>query len=268
MEEFDAVLGRWSFVAQVLGADRPFLGPLFTWAAAAPKFGVLVLPPLVAMAIAWLKRALQRRRAVGSREVRSSEGIIFKTDACADRLTGSLGIGGWRCAGGVSMKEARWFSMTLTKADLPWAFSKEEDPQRVIAALEVLGSVLTVKYFTSDPRCDGGRSSRRPTSARYRISGLTDNKGNEQMTSKMLTTPYPSCAILMELAAQLEGRNLALDLVWSERSSSEEADALSNGDASLFAPGNRVSIDVKEEAWLVMDEMLQEGRSSRHTRNL
>lgn len=111
MEEFGSVLGRWSCVAQILENDRPFWGPLFAWSAAAPRRGVLALPLMVGLALKWLAHTLRRRSTIDSREMPDLVGAIFMTDAEASREAMSLGIGGWRCAGGVATKDAKWFSL-------------------------------------------------------------------------------------------------------------------------------------------------------------
>ena len=74
------------------------------------------------------------------------------------------------------------------------------------------------------------------TDAAFTLSGSTDNKGNSHAIAKMMTTKFPLCAILMELAAQLQDKELNLQLHWVPRDQNTEADELSNFNAARFDP--------------------------------
>ena len=72
--------------------------------------------------------------------------------------------------------------------------------------------------------------------ATFTLSGSADNKGNSHAITKMMTTKFPLCAILMELAAQMQDKELNLQLHWVPRDQNTEADELSNFNASRFDP--------------------------------
>ena len=67
-----------------------------------------------------------------------------------------------------------------------------------------------------------------------------------------MSTKYPLCLILMELASQLESLKVSLDLCWKRRDENVEADALTNHDFSLFTLSNRVQINLKDLKWKVL----------------
>ncbi len=48
-----------------------------------------------------------------------------------------------------------------------------------------------------------------------------------------------------------------LNLGWTLRDQNEEADALTNGDYSMFKPTNRVKVVIEEVSWLTLPRMMQ-----------
>ena len=50
---------------------------------------------------------------------------------------------------------------------------------------------------------------------------------------------------------------MGLNLGWMPRDQNEEADALTNGDYSLFNPTNRVGATIEEVPWLILPRMMQ-----------
>ncbi len=77
---------------------------------------------------------------------------------------------------------------------------------------------------------------------------------------KLMTSKYPLCCVLMELAAQLEARGARMLLEWVPRGRNEPADALSNGDYRLFDPELRVEVDLEEVEFKVLPAMLATGK--------
>lgn len=49
---------------------------------------------------------------------------------------------------------------------------------------------------------------------RYQLSAGTDNVGNRHVLSRLLTTKFPLCVILMRLAWELHEKGLDLRLDW------------------------------------------------------
>ena len=82
------------------------------------------------------------------------------------------------------------------------------------------------------------------------IAVATDNQSNKALQRKGTTSKFPLCLIAMELAAQLLGRGLTLDLRWRRRDRNAEADALTNEDFAGFDLSRRV------EASGVLDGMI------------
>ena len=60
--------------------------------------------------------------------------------------------------------------------------------------------------------------------------GLNDNNGNRLAVAEMLTTKWPFLAFLAEVAAQLEDKDILLDLSLVPCELNAEADAMTNGE--------------------------------------
>ena len=122
------------------------------------------------------------------------------------------------------------------------------EPFRAIAALEFFATLLCIVVFGD--RLQGQRGV-------VGLSGLTENLGNTFVLAKMMSSKFPLVVILTEVAAQLRARGLELGLHWAPREQNEEADALTNGDFSLFDPHHRVEVNQSAVEWEVLPGMLK-----------
>ena len=162
-------------------------------------------------------------------EPEGNQDHVFRSDAKAEGET--VVIGGWCCSDSRDRGKCRWFSVRLTREDTPWVFESGE-AYRAIAALELLGTLASLVAFPQ------GRGSARA----FHISAGTDNLGNRHLVSRLLTTKFPLCVVLMQLAWILHTQDLELRLDWLPRLQNREADALTNGDFSGFDPNLRVDL--------------------------
>ena len=247
LADFAAVLGRLGFTLGPLEYVRPFVAPLYAWSAAVGHRGIVPIPWSVAFLLTILARRFRSKDRVASVYPRASSlGTAFRADAKAQGA--SVCVGGWECLRGRRPSEARWFSVELTKTTAPWAFSRGE-PFRTIASLELFATLLCVVAFGDQwPRGAGGS---------IMLQGITDNQGNQAVMSRLMTSKFPLVVILVELAAQLEDRNIDLALDWVPRDQNEPADALSNGDFAMFDEKRRVHIDLSQTKWLLLPEVLK-----------
>ena len=243
-------LGRLGFAAGVLEWHRPFLAPLYAWTAAAPAGAYLPLPPLVALVLRHLRDRLRSgARTVPCRMPTSEPDLVFKADAKAE---GKLVVlGGWECRGRTPTSHARWFSLEVTEEQAPWFFPKGE-PYRAIAALELLATVVCTVLFKRPEHA--GRHD-----VMHLIRGATDNQGNRYVVAKLMSNRYPLSVVAMELASQLESSMQWLDLVWTPREDNHEADDLTNGDFSAFAPERRIHTAFEDLPFLVLGHLLEAG---------
>ena len=139
------------FAVLALDHDKPLLGPLYAWSASIQKRGAK--PALIPWAIRlWLEWIARKYRAGGRLQqvelLTGDIGELFRTDAKAEG--GRATVGGWETRHGLDTAKARWFFLEIVEADFPWAFSKDGNPQRFIAALELLGSLLAIHLFSDE----------------------------------------------------------------------------------------------------------------------
>ena len=124
---------------------------------------------LIKLTVEHLKnRLVDGARVVKCLPVSESRGEVFRTDASA---TDEEAVpGGWESINGKLPTEARWFSIKITKEKFP-DLLKGGDPKRVVAAMELLATLVAMDLF-APPRAD--REFRGSTVA----TGVTDNRGN------------------------------------------------------------------------------------------
>jgi hypothetical protein len=227
------------------------LGPLYAWVSALPPGLGTRLPDGLVLILIWLKREVEDRALVPLRPKLILLPELFRADAKAEGL--KVVLGGWEVHPGSEVKPcplSRWYSLTLTKDTAPWAFSKNDEPFRTIAALELLASTLCLIAF-------GDRIPLRSGEIQV-VVGSTDNQGNEGLVRREATTKYPLSLIHMEMASQLKARGAELDLRWIEREKNVPADMLTNDDFSLFREEMRVMINLSKVKFMVMPWLAKE----------
>ena len=233
--EFKAGVGRLGFLAGAVSGVRPFLAPLYAVASRVGGTSYVEMHLAVRLAISFFNFWIQQEPMRELRRAPVTSGEIFRVDAAADQ--DGISIGGWEVYGGVSPKEARWFSLKITRKNFPWLYAKGE-PFRTIAASELLAVTVAVIVFRKGAKWAGSEG-------RLSITGFTDNSSNAFLVDKFLSTKFPSSLVLMELAFQLYGMGASLQLHWIPREQNEDADDLSKGRLDNFDPKKRIEVDVE-----------------------
>ncbi len=250
VKEFRSELGRLSFTAGALEYDRAFLAPFYAFLSICKDCRTRYLPRYVATAAEYLALRLESRRAYPSAVRRRSRSTAPRVDARADHET--IGIGGWEPfineSGAVVKEKSRWFAFSLTRANASWAYSRNGQPFRTIAALEAFGVLAALLAFFRDAPLD--------EDSQLHLPMVTDNQGNESALSRLASNRFPLSVVVMEIAAQLEARRARLRMTWSPRDANSEADQLSNGDTTGFDPSLRVPIQPERIQWLVLDKLM------------
>ena len=246
-----AVLGRLSFAMGPLAHLRAFMAPIYAWSAAVGRKGRMRLP----WSIAFLFKVIYDSLGGAGRYIEIEDqvqdlGEAFRSDAKAEGDV--VVVGGWECLGGRRPGEARWYSEKLDRKSAPWAFSKGE-PFRTIAALELYGTLISIMAFSGEwPRSSSGRIT---------ISASTDNAGNAQVLSRLMSSKFPLVVVLAELSAQIKARGLRLSLSWVPREENEEADELTNQETGRFNHEKRVKMDVGSLRWLCLGDYMSAAAS-------
>ena len=252
--EMRSGLGRLSYAAQALIYERAFLGMLYLWTTAICNASakVVTIPWAVRLILAWISRRMKLLDPAMGGRLQPAPSFSnlgrewFRTDAKAE--DGRAFIGGWEILGDKKVGEARWYALEIKREEAPWVFEKQRDPQRIIAALELLATMVAMVLFDPEARM-GGRTNCVMTSS-------TDNKGNTYIVSKLASTKWPITTLLIELSEQLRIRSALMELTWRNRNDNVEADALTNQDYTGFDERLRISCDFKNIKWLVLPEIM------------
>ena len=166
-------------------------------------------------------------------------------------------LGGYQTRDGlgreIKPEHAKWFKVDLDRKNAAWAFAKGE-PFKAIASLELLSTMLGVILlldFAEDPELRNGCA--------ISVGGLTDNRGNKFAVAKLLTTKWPLSAFVAELVAQLEARDILLDVSWVPRELNAEADAITNGEVNWLAASLQMKADIEKLPFILLKDLLSAG---------
>ncbi len=245
-------LGRLSFVVGALEWERPFLAPIYAFVARQPRHGLRRLPLFVRILLQYPAARISLRRMYPSAVDRKKGLEPFRIDASAEG--DRIGVGGWlpvrNGEGVLDPSLSPWFSFTLNRENAPWAYTRGL-PYRSIAALEAVGVLVALIAF--EPLLERG------SDLLYCVPGVTDNKGNQYTISRLQTSRYPLCAVLMEIAARSEALRIRLAIDWVPRDMNSEADSLAGGHHNSFSPHHRRVVQWDRIRWLVLDWALDLG---------
>ena len=243
--EFAAGLGRLGFAALALPGERPFLGPLYAWSSAVSgNQGEMTLPFI----LKWLRKKFASGAGMQVVEPKAPKlnGLRIWTDAKA--TDEGAWVGGWLEEAN-DMKACSWFSMEVTEEIAPWLRCRGS-PKRVIAALELLGTLIAVKLWAEE---DSG--------TQVMVEAFTDNQGNNFALKKGMSTKFPLTVLIMELSELMHQRQLQVDLTWVRRDDNQGADDLTNLEFSKFDLSRRREITERDLEWIVMDDLLKESEA-------
>ena len=167
--EFAAGLGRLGFSALALPWEKPLLGPLYAWSSAIQSNkGEMTIPWAVLFILSWIAQRLEtggRMEVVRQPQSSASRIVRIWTDAKATEQ--AAWIGGWLEESSNS-RDCRWFSLKVTEISAPCLYYRQKNPKRVIAALELLATLVALKLWLVEAGA----------SAEVCAEAFTDNKGN------------------------------------------------------------------------------------------
>eukprot|EP00435_Cladocopium_sp_Y103_P008858 s800_g2.t1 len=201
--DFKEFVGRLSFVAQLLVWLKPHLAPLFAWSAVSSAGLVGRLPDTVILTLKYILAEMGAESfMVSAKRPCYVEVEQFRTDAkCTDEV---VVLGGWE------LSSRRWFSLRLTREDVPYLFKPDGGgSQWASTSAELLASLAALTAFGW---LDVG-TSRKTVPLSLRAG--TDNLVNDLLSSKR--TRWPLLLVNMQLSSSLSRARLSLDLRWRPR---------------------------------------------------
>ena len=253
---FEEGLGRVMYVAGALEYERPFLAPLYKFMSLHPRGSVRKVPAYVSFFLAHLSRQIEENRHYSCATEQRSSAVSPRVDAQASESR--TGLGGWLPVldenGTPDPWRSPWFSIEVTEEEWPWVYEKGGRPALIISTLEALAVLISLRLFF------GGTASQHRSKIMVAPT-WTDNRGNGSALNKLMTTKFPASAVLMELATYTKKMGMKVLVEWTPRAGNREADALANGDSSLFDPRRRVQLE-SDVQWEVLDQALRRGREA------
>ena len=224
---------------------KPFLSPLYSWSAALDRSTVATAPKLVRLVLHFIGRQLERHdfRYTCSR-LKKLQDERFRTDAkCEVNLV---------VLGGHEMSTGRWFSLGVTRGDMPCLF--KSDGQSPAELLATMVGFKAFGYLGKEAGYD---------LVPVVLRAGTDNRANEALMLKASTTKWPLALVNMQMAEHLLRNNLLLGLRWRPRDENTLADELTNKAFGNFDVDKRVLISLEETGveliqllWNCRDEFL------------
>ena len=247
--EFAAGLGRLSFAALALPWEKPMLGPLYAWSSAIQgNHGLLAIPWAVLIILKWIRDKLvkgKRMEVVRPPMRCPGKKVRFWTDAKA--TDEKAWIGGW-LEENENLKECRWFSQEVTPELAPWIGARGGNPKRMIAALEFLATIVALKLWLKEEL----------TEVTILAEAFTDNRGNDFILKKGLSTKFPITLMVMEVSEMLQESLAVARLTWVRRDENQAADDLTNENFEKFSMEKRMELPGGKVNWIVLDDLMQE----------
>ncbi|CAE7173456.1 unnamed protein product [Symbiodinium pilosum] len=195
------------------------------WLVRVSQKGIEKVPRAIALIFKFLAEALSGTgRLVAAGKPHVSERELFRADAKAEG--NDIWIAGWALDSD-DTKQCRWFAEKLDHINAPWVYLAGE-AYRQIASLELLATLAAVILFGVPPGEVCG----------FLCLAATDNRGNSNLVARLLTTKFPLCILLMELAMQPQVRGADLRLHWLPRLQNKEADSLTTATTAGLAVGS------------------------------
>ena len=90
------------------------------------------------------------------------------------------------------------------------------------------------------------------------LPGVTDNRGNEGLICKNMSSKFPVYLVLLELTEQLAARKLSLALSWKCRELNTHADDLTNKRFDDFDCNLRIATPLDQLQWKVLPLLMKE----------
>ena len=139
--------------------------------------------------------------------------------------------------------------------DWPWVFEKSSKPSLVTSSLEAIAVlVASMLYYGSEEQ--EHRSSIRT------VPTITNNRGNGSALNKLMSTKYPACAIIMEIASFMKKNGIRASVEWAPREGNRKADSLANGNVAGFSPDQKKDILPSQIQWFVLPQALEHRRQA------
>ena len=103
--------------------------------------------------------------------------------------------------------------------------------------------------------------NRKGTQVNLRTEAFTDNRGNDFILKKGMSTKYPLALLVIEACELMRNRDGMATLTWIRRDENQHADDLTNNELGNFSDEKRRRPWDDGSKWLVLDELEEDSRS-------
>jgi hypothetical protein len=248
------VLGRLGFAAVAMDYFRPFLAPSHGWCSSVPMGALLDAPVILKILLKFFQSELECGDFLSKCVSQASSGTTpdsFRADAMSE--DGKAAMGGWCCADDPDPMKCRCFFFEIKREDAPWAFVHGEDQLfRFIATFELIATLVCVYLFGNPVQLQ-----------QVILPGSINIIGNSFILKKFMTTKFPLCCVLLQLAELLHSKGRKLSLVWLPRDDKDLADAISKEDFSAFDGKLRLHVSLQD--FPMMLDLIQAGQDMYET---
>ena len=230
-KDIERALGRIQWATAVCPLTKSLMQPFWAWKMAVTTSGK---PPKTVRLLALLLRHLFQVPYKQLSPFLPLSSWWGCSDASASK-DGDSFVGGWISdLKSPAKDQVWWFHFQVTKEQFPWAF-KEGDPQKRIAAIELLGTLVLCRLLLTQQK-SGSSSVRLPIGS--------DNQGNVFSLLSFASKKPHTAAVLMELVWQLHLAGCSLAPCHVPRELNQWADELTHIDYGGFS--DELRLDVRE----------------------
>ena len=244
-KEIEKAMGRLQWATSACPLAKPFLQPFWQWKAVVHTCG---RPSKLVRSFALFLYKLFEKPFVQASPFIPLTSWHGASDAGAAK-NGPCFVGGWLSNLDTPAKgDVWWFHHEVKAEKHPWAF-KSGDPQKRIAALEMMGTLLLVYFLIQK----GSRGS-----ARVMIPMVSDNQGNIYAILNQKTRKMPTALLLMELVLQLHFFQCQVAPSHVKRDLNQWADELTHPDYREFNPDKRLDVASAWSQFPLVQAVLEE----------
>ena len=237
-KEISSSVGRILWATVVCPCAKPFLQPLFAWAAKCGNHGGRPGNRVRLMA-EFIKTFLGQ--PYSPPHARPSPSTLHGASDASAEVHGRVGIGGWICNKEDPDKhDVAWFAAEVDTSQFPHML-RDGDPQPHITSWELLGTMYLYKFILDDT----------PSAHLHElyIPCGTDNQGNTYSILNNKTKQWPASALVMELAWLTHRTGAQVGIVHKKRTLNKWADSLAGGDTQGFDPLKRLPCEPTPGDW-------------------
>ena len=141
--------------------------------------------------------------------------------------------------------QVHWYSIQITQDRFPWAFN-DGNPQRRIAALEMLGTVFLIRLAAWH---------RTHRNIDITVRGITDSECNSYAMLKSYSSKMPGAAVHMELMSMARHLGVWPRISHRRRAENQWADSLTESNFQGFDTKRRWEPVLNDKFFFLLDHL-------------